>query len=275
MAVAEALAHGLPVVSTPTGAHRRAGRRRCRPAGAAWGRGGAGRRAVVRARRSRAFASNSPAARGAYAIGCRRWDAAFDKMAAALERVTLEWIRLSRLAGAARARRRGGAVGAADARDCRRAPARPSVARARSCHRHRVEYALSGGPPAGPATLAARRPRRRTPRGVAGADGGVGGARAYDVAVETGGWVIRGDGLRCHVAEPRRLDLGALADGTIFSGRHLVTASALLDLVSEPWLRALADGVARMGRRRCSRSPTTANPVARPSNRRTTRFGCS
>ena len=65
--------------------------------------------------------------------------------------------------------------------------------------------------------------------------------RAYEVSVETGEWVIRGDGLRCHVAEPRRLDLGALADGTIFSGRHLVTASALLDLVSETWLRALAD----------------------------------
>jgi hypothetical protein len=66
-------------------------------------------------------------------------------------------------------------------------------------------------------------------------------ARAYEVAVDTGEWVIRGNDLRCHVAEPRRLDLGTLADGTIFSGRHLVTASALLDLVSETWLRALAD----------------------------------
>jgi hypothetical protein len=66
-----------------------------------------------------------------------------------------------------------------------------------------------------------------------------GAARSYEVAAGTGEWVIRGSGLQCHVAEPRRLDLAAL-DGTIFSGRHLVTASALLDLVSETWLRALA-----------------------------------
>lgn len=41
--------------------------------------------------------------------------------------------------------------------------------------------------------------------------------------------------------DTRRVDLGALADADIFSRRHLVTASALLDLVSETWLRALAD----------------------------------
>ena len=65
-------------------------------------------------------------------------------------------------------------------------------------------------------------------------------ARAYDVSVEAGGVAIRGDGLRCRVAEPRRLDLGALTDTTIFSGCHLVTASALLDLVSASWLSAVA-----------------------------------
>jgi hypothetical protein len=36
-------------------------------------------------------------------------------------------------------------------------------------------------------------------------------------------------------------NLGALDDPELFSGRRLVTASALLDLVSDPWLRALAD----------------------------------
>jgi hypothetical protein len=36
------------------------------------------------------------------------------------------------------------------------------------------------------------------------------------------------------------LNLGVLSDRVLFSGRHLVTASALLDLVSESWLRALA-----------------------------------
>jgi hypothetical protein len=45
----------------------------------------------------------------------------------------------------------------------------------------------------------------------------------------------------CRV-ETRQMDLAALgkaADGGIFDGRVLVTASALLDLVSEDWLRAL------------------------------------
>ena len=66
-------------------------------------------------------------------------------------------------------------------------------------------------------------------------------ARAYDVSVEAGEVAIRGSGLLCRVAVTRRLDLGALTDATIFSGRHLVTASALLDLVSDAWLRALAE----------------------------------
>jgi len=65
--------------------------------------------------------------------------------------------------------------------------------------------------------------------------------RGYEVSGDAGGLVIRGAGLRCDIAETRRLHLGALGDPTIFSGRHLVTASALLDLVSEGWLRALAD----------------------------------
>lgn len=45
----------------------------------------------------------------------------------------------------------------------------------------------------------------------------------------------------------RCTDLATLGDREIFDGRALVTASALLDLVSEVWLRALADRCADGG----------------------------
>jgi hypothetical protein len=50
--------------------------------------------------------------------------------------------------------------------------------------------------------------------------------------------VVRGDDLECHV-ESRCLNLTSL-EVDIFAGRQLVTASALLDLTSETWLRTLA-----------------------------------
>ena len=45
----------------------------------------------------------------------------------------------------------------------------------------------------------------------------------------------------------RCMDLAVLSDREIFDGRALVTASALLDLVSEAWLRALAARCADQG----------------------------
>jgi len=64
-------------------------------------------------------------------------------------------------------------------------------------------------------------------------------ARGYEARTESGRCIVRGAGFECDV-ETRRADLGTLDDSGLFTGRHLVTASALLDLASEPWLRTLA-----------------------------------
>jgi hypothetical protein len=61
----------------------------------------------------------------------------------------------------------------------------------------------------------------------------------YNVKTDGDRLVIRGQRVDCRI-ETRCLDLGGLTDPGIFSDRHLVTASALLDLVSEAWLSALA-----------------------------------
>src|ERR1700676_2341825 len=66
-----------------------------------------------------------------------------------------------------------------------------------------------------------------------------GAVRGYHVTTDRDALMIRGRQVDCCI-ETRRFDLGRLTDPQIFSGRHLVTAFALLDLVSEAWLGALA-----------------------------------
>lgn len=66
-----------------------------------------------------------------------------------------------------------------------------------------------------------------------------GTARGVHVAPTASRVVLCGDGLEASV-ETRVLDLNALDAPDIFASRHLVTASALLDLVSDTWLRKLA-----------------------------------
>lgn len=79
-------------------------------------------------------------------------------------------------------------------------------------------------------TLLARLPIRMSQWGT---------ARGYEVEKDVPGCVVRGAGLECRV-ETRQQDVGTFDAAEIFAGRQVVTASALLDLVSEDWLRSVA-----------------------------------
>lgn len=64
-------------------------------------------------------------------------------------------------------------------------------------------------------------------------------ARTLNVSVEGAGWVIQGGDDAWHL-EIRRLDLAGDWEPLDFRGAQLVTAAALLDLVSAHWLERLA-----------------------------------
>jgi hypothetical protein len=64
-------------------------------------------------------------------------------------------------------------------------------------------------------------------------------SHGYRFAPANDGFALRGDLLDCHIDVQCR-DLGTLKEPSLFEGRHLVTASALLDLVAAGWLHTLA-----------------------------------
>jgi hypothetical protein len=62
----------------------------------------------------------------------------------------------------------------------------------------------------------------------------------FDVNTKANQWIINSAQLECHI-ETQCMDLNSLDIAKIFEGQNLVTASALLDLVSEQWLRTIAE----------------------------------
>jgi hypothetical protein len=70
--------------------------------------------------------------------------------------------------------------------------------------------------------------------------------RGLEVETDAAGLVMRGHQIDCRLAT-RRADLSLGVPDEIVAGTNLVTASALLDLVSESWLRSLADSCRRHG----------------------------
>ena len=103
-------------------------------------------------------------------------------------------------------------------------------------------------------------------------------ARLLSEAVGNSGRASGHDFLPNCAIDTRRLDLETLDHPEIFAGRQLITASALLDLVSESWLQALASrcraaGAAALfalnynGQSRCSPSEPEDDVIRHLMNR--------
>jgi hypothetical protein len=101
-------------------------------------------------------------------------------------------------------------------------------------------------------------------------------AQGYRFSMDSGTLSVAGSRLDCRI-ETRCANLGELDDG-LFSGRDLVTASALLDLVSEGWLASLASrcrtsgavilfALSYNGRSRCTPSEPEDDEVRELLNR--------
>ena len=146
-------------------------------------------------------------------------------------------------------------------------------ARARSLHGHRLQPALPDGPAAAPSALAVvdrdaalldEVPSETVDMGTSTRLLGTQRkARRLTFAVRS---------LDCDV-ETREMDLERL-DAALFEGRNLVTASALLDLVSESWLRALAERCRAVGAAALFTITYDGRSIVRSrSNPRTTWFG--
>jgi hypothetical protein len=69
--------------------------------------------------------------------------------------------------------------------------------------------------------------------------------RGHEVTRTRTGCVVRGTGLECEI-DTRRADLATLPDTALSDVPHVITASALLDLVSDDWLRQLASHCRRL-----------------------------
>jgi hypothetical protein len=65
-------------------------------------------------------------------------------------------------------------------------------------------------------------------------------AEGYQIGSTHQEVTVRGSGLTCAI-RTRCVDLTELGDAALFEGHALITASALLDLVSERWISALAN----------------------------------